>query len=145
MVNVYFEISEKLFTSKQFIAAVGNFALSKLKIPDVEITIIIVSNEKIRKLNKKHMNSNNETDVLSFNLGYHDPESDLEYLGDIVISGEKADEQAREFGHTVEKEMAILITHGILHLIGYEDQNIDDKTVMFKIQDLIIQDFFKVN
>lgn len=144
MINIHFEDPENLITSRQFIKDVVAFTYLKLNLLDVEITIEIVSNERIRQLNEKYMGTNSETDVLSFNLGFQNPESGREYLGDVVISGEKTEEQAREIGHTVEKEMAILITHGILHLVGYDDQDITDKAVMFALQDKITQDFFKV-
>ena len=120
MANIKPDAPEKPTTSLEFINKVVRFACSKLDLSDEEITIKIVSNEQIREINNKFKGINNETDVLSFNLNFQNPETGRDYLGDVVISGEKAEEQAREIGHSLEKEIATLIIHGILHLMGYD-------------------------
>ena len=142
MTNIKPSAPEEPTTSREFIDKVVRFACSKLNLSDEEIAIKIVSNEQIRELNKKYKGMNSETDVLSFNLNFQNPETGRDYLGDVVISGEKAEEQAREFGHSLEKEMATLIIHGILHLIGYDDQTLNDIKEMFTLQEKITQEFF---
>lgn len=94
---------------------------------DVEIGVRLVDNEEIRKLNKKHRNLDEETDVLSFPLGengVYDVNHDTgeQMLGDIVISVEKAFEQADKYGHSIEREIGYLVVHSMLHLLGYDHE-----------------------
>ncbi len=88
------------------------------------VDVTFVSNRKIRDYNKQYRNVDRETDVLSFPLGeeefYTDPDSGDVLLGDIVISLEKAAEQAREYGHSYEREVGFLTVHSMLHLLGYD-------------------------
>lgn len=88
-----------------------------------EVSITFTDNEGIRKLNKKYRNIDSATDVLSFPLIDFDEEEpvlDSPMLGDIVISLERAKEQAEEFGHSFEREAAFLCVHSVLHLLGYD-------------------------
>lgn len=102
------------------------------------ISIIIVDNEKIHEINKEYRNIDRPTDVISFALG--DGEAVLpEELGDIFISFEKANEQAKEYGHSLLREVSFLITHGILHLLGYDHQIKEDEERMFKKQEIILE------
>lgn len=94
----------------------------------VEVSVSFVDNEQIKELNKKHRDIDRETDVLSFPLGENgeydiNPESGAYMLGDVVISIEKAMQQAEEFGHSLDREMAFLTVHSILHLLGYDHVN----------------------
>ena len=93
-----------------------------------EISVRFVDNEMIRELNREHRNIDRETDVLSFPLGengVYDVNNDTGayMLGDIVISVEKAMAQAEEFGHSLEREIAFLAVHSMLHLLGYDHVN----------------------
>ncbi|MCH5199050.1 MAG: rRNA maturation RNase YbeY [Oscillospiraceae bacterium] len=90
-----------------------------------EISVRFVDNEIIKELNNTYRNINSETDVLSFPLGENgvydiNPDSGAYLLGDIVISVEKAYSQADEFGHSLDREMAFLTVHSMLHLLGYD-------------------------
>ncbi|MDD6214990.1 MAG: rRNA maturation RNase YbeY [Firmicutes bacterium] len=117
---------------------------------NAEVSVTIADNEQIRELNKKYRNIDSTTDVLSFPMLYFDENGniiDSEYdvdgedilLGDIVISAERAAEQAKEFGHSFKREMAFLTVHSMLHLLGYDhvDSKEDEKT-MFAKQDEIL-------
>ncbi|MBQ5994413.1 MAG: rRNA maturation RNase YbeY [Clostridia bacterium] len=92
-----------------------------------EISISFVDNEQIHKLNKQYRNIDRETDVLSFPLG-ENGEYDINHdtgakmLGDIVISLEKAVEQAEMYGHPFQREVAFLTVHSMLHLLGYDHE-----------------------
>ena len=92
-----------------------------------EISVTFVDNEGIHKLNKEYRNIDRETDVLSFPLG-ENGEYDINYdtgakmLGDIVISLEKAVEQAEMYGHPLQREVAFLTVHSMLHLLGYDHE-----------------------
>ena len=93
-----------------------------------EISVRFVDNAMIRELNAEHRNIDKETDVLSFPLGENgvwdvNPETGAYMLGDIVISVEKAVEQSEEYGHSLERELAFLSVHSMLHLLGYDHVN----------------------
>ena len=102
---------------------------------DAELSVTIVDNEEIREINNEHRGIDKATDVLSFPMLEFDEEGnaiECEYdfsddtviLGDIVISAERAKEQAEELGHSFIREMAFLTVHSMLHLLGYD--HVDD-------------------
>lgn len=94
---------------------------------NAEVSVRLVDNEEIKRLNKQYRNIDRETDVLSFPLGV-DGTYDLNYdtgdqmLGDIVISAPKAMEQAEKYGHSIRREIAYLSVHSMLHLLGYDHE-----------------------
>lgn len=93
-----------------------------------EISVSFVNNEQIHALNKEHRNIDRETDVLSFPLGENGEydinlDTGAKMLGDIVISLEKAVSQAEEYGHPLQREVAFLTVHSLLHLLGYDHEN----------------------
>lgn len=94
---------------------------------DAEVSVSFVDNEQIRKLNKKYRNIDKETDVLSFPMGrdgQYDVNNDTgaKILGDIVISMEKAFEQAELYNHPLQREVGFLTVHSMLHLLGYDHE-----------------------
>ena len=99
--------------------------------PEVELSVLLVDNETIRTLNHDYRDKDTATDVLSFALE-EEESGGMEptviggplgrVLGDIVISVEQAMIQAAEYGHSVEREMAFLSVHGLLHLLGYDHE-----------------------
>ncbi|WDC83906.1 rRNA maturation RNase YbeY [Caloramator sp. mosi_1] len=112
-----------------------------------ELSIIITDNSEIKEINKQFRGIDKETDVLSFPMlefddGYYEdgeveidiedinPESGAVVLGDMVISLEKAKEQSIEYGHSFERELAFLVVHSMLHLLGYDHEEDDDRLIM---------------
>lgn len=102
-----------------------------------EVDVLLVDNEAIRILNKEFRDVDKETDVLSFPMynGIEDIISQREslapmLLGDIVISLERAKAQGLDFGHGIEREVSYLTVHSILHLLGYDHMQENDKKVM---------------
>ena len=94
---------------------------------DTEISVTFVDNDRIQELNREHRDKDSATDVLSFPLGENgvydiNPETGAKLLGDIVISLEKAVEQAKEYGHSFRREVAFLTVHSMLHLLGYDHE-----------------------
>ena len=92
-----------------------------------EVSVTFANNEQIHELNKMHRNVDAPTDVLSFPMGEDgkydiDPATNAKILGDIVISMEKAVEQAERFGHTLQREVGYLTAHSMLHLLGYDHE-----------------------
>ena len=82
----------------------------------VPLSVVLVSDRKISQMNRQYRGKEGPTDVLSFY--YNDPH----YLGDIIISVETALKQAEEMGHSIERELKILLIHGFLHLLGYDHE-----------------------
>lgn len=102
-----------------------------------EISVRFVDNEGIKQLNAEYRNIDKETDVLSFPLGENgvydkNPDTGAYVLGDIVISVQKAMEQAEEYGHSLEREIAFLTVHSMLHLLGYDHVNGGLETVRMR-------------
>lgn len=100
---------------------------------NVEVSLSIVDKETIHRLNKDYRNVDRETDVLSFPMdeeGFDNEGNPLILLGDIVICLDVAEDQAADFGHSLEREIMYLICHSTLHLLGYDHIEEDDKKVM---------------
>ncbi len=114
-----------------------------------EVSVTLVDNEKIKALNSEYRNKDRETDVLSFPLldGEYSDEDLVDGflpLGDIVISLEKAREQAAELGHNINEEVAFLCVHSTLHLLGYDHETSpEDEADMFARQAKIMKKFRK--
>lgn len=81
------------------------------------ISVSLVDDKEIRELNKKHRDKDYATDVLSFNIN-EEMEDGRFYLGDIVVNKEQAERQAKDYDNSLEEEIADLVAHGMLHLLG---------------------------
>lgn len=121
-----------------------------------EVSLLFVDNEEIRKINNDTRNIDRETDVLSFPMldycdkkvfkemykGYKFSQSDFDgedlVLGDIVLSLEKALEQSKEFNHSFEREASYLVVHSVLHLLGYDHMEEEDKILMRRREEEIL-------
>ena len=109
---------------------------------DTEVSVTFTDNEKIKELNSLHRGIDRPTDVLSFPLVDWDEPADVEpdALGDVVISLERAEEQAAEYGHSLEREVAFLTVHSVLHLLGYDHEiSEEDEREMFSRQEEILK------
>jgi len=109
-----------------------------------EISFLITDNEEIRQINREHRNIDRETDVLSFPMlefkdGYFKGQIELD-VGDIVISIEKATAQAEDYGHSLERELAFLTVHSILHLLGHDHEVEADRVIMRRREDEILNE-----
>ena len=113
-----------------------------MKIKDAVMSIIIVDNKEIHKINKEYRGIDRETDVISFALEEGETiDEPVKTLGDIYISIDKVYEQAKEYGHSVKRELFFLVTHGFLHLLGYDHMNKDDEEKMFSLQEEILDSY----
>lgn len=111
---------------------------------DAEVSVTLVDNERIRELNNEFREIDRETDVLSFPLGDENgfetnPDTDAILLGDIVISLEKAQSQAEEYGHSFLREVSFLLTHSLFHLLGYDHMTPDEEKEMFAKQEKVLE------
>lgn len=130
---------EELIDLEKFV----DFATDYLEIYNAEFNIIFVDDEEIRELNKSYRRTDKVTDVISFAL-----EDDKTFnsdkfrvLGDIYISMDRAKSQAKEYGHTLKREICFLSIHGLLHLLGYDHMNKEDEKVMFSLQEEILSSY----
>lgn len=122
---------------------------------EVEVNLLLTMNEEIHEMNRSFRGIDRPTDVLSFPMidyeeagnfefledvmeAFH-PESGELMLGDIVISKEKVISQAKEYGHSIEREYAFLIAHSMLHLFGYDHMEDDERIVMEEKQKEILE------
>lgn len=115
----------------------------KLK-KEYSASVIFVNPEEIHEINKAYRGINRPTDVISFAL--MDSEDDYEMmeddneLGDIFINVEAIRNQAKEYGHSLRREVCFLFTHGLLHLLGYDHMKEDEEKEMFALQDVILDE-----
>jgi probable rRNA maturation factor len=110
------------------------------------IELMFVTNKKIQEMNKQWREKDAPTDVLSFPLIFDGEQVDFPpdfgqdtiELGEIVISIEKAQEQAAEFGHSIDREIAFLFVHGVLHILGFDHITKDQEKDMFSRQKVVL-------
>ena len=109
-----------------------------------EVSVTFVNNEQIKELNKQYRDKDTATDVLSFPMGKDgkydiDPNTGAQILGDVVISMEKAVEQAKKYGHSMQREVGYLTAHSVLQLLGYEHENGGpEKALMREKEDIVM-------
>ncbi len=123
--------------SSDLIERAANAALSH-ESASGDITIVLTDDKQLHELNRDYLRVDAPTDVLSFPASETDPETGARYLGDILISIPRAEEQARAAGHPLESEVQLLVVHGTLHLLGYDHAEPDEKTKMWKAQGEIL-------
>lgn len=107
---------------------------------NAELTVVITDDEQLRQLNRQFLGIDAPTDVLSFPSGDEEPDPDSgdPYLGDILISYPHAQAQAEAGGHAVKEELQLLLVHGVLHLMGYDHAEEDQKAEMWSAQGAIL-------
>jgi probable rRNA maturation factor len=122
------------------LGAQARFTLARLRIhPQAELSVVLVDEDAMTDLHVKWMDEPGPTDVMSFPMDELRPTKDDEepeegLLGDIVICPQVAATQAETAGHRLEDELALLLTHGILHLLGYDHAEPDEHAEMFGLQ-----------
>lgn len=149
--TVYIDFSDEQnkvkldFSAEKLIEDCAKEALNEEKIEkDAEVSVTFVDNGQIHELNKIHRNIDRETDVLSFPMGDENGfeinrDNNAILLGDIVISLEKAVMQSEEYGHSLKREVAFLITHSLFHLLGYDHETPEEEKEMFEKQEKVLE------
>lgn len=147
MVEINYEDIENLAEEKLIEKVVSTVLEMEQIKKKLDVYITLTNNENIRKINAEHRKIDKATDVLSFpmfdraeidSLKVEDEEEFEDILGDIIVSVEKVREQAEEYGHSFERELAYLVTHGMLHLLGYDHMIEEEKVVMRKREEEIL-------
>ena len=125
------------------------FKEEKLENSKLYISITLTTPEHIREINKEYRNIDKETDVLSFPMFEKNEIEEMikrnnfeheDVLGDIVISIDKVERQAIEYGHSFERELAYMIVHGFYHLMGYDHIREEDKVIMRPKEEKVLTD-----
>ena len=106
---------------------------------DSELSIILTNDARLQELNLNYLGIDAPTDVLSFPASETDPETGAHYMGDILISIPRAQIQAEAAGHPLEAEVQLLVIHGVLHLIGHDHAEAEEKARMWKAQAEILE------
>lgn len=111
------------------------FKTEKMENSKLYISVTLTNPENIRKLNNEYRNVDKETDVLSFPMFEKDeigqvPDEQFDILGDMVISIDRVTEQAKEYGHSFERELSYMVVHSFYHLLGYDHMVEEDKVKM---------------
>ena len=143
--KIYFEegqaVSEEIL---EIMTKAAEYCLEMEEIDEErsEISVTFVDKEEIHELNNQYRGVDSPTDVLSFPQfdDFDDlPEEGDICLGDVVICTDKAKEQAEEFGHTFEREIIYLFVHSILHLLGYDPMDEDEKALMRRQEETVME------
>ena len=157
-INIEYETDKPLDVDYEKVANdIIPAALDYEKCPyEAEVNLILTDNDAIQEINRDYRQIDRPTDVLSFPMidfekesdfshveeaveDYFNPETGELMLGNIVISKERAKEQAEEYGHSVEREFAFLIAHSMLHLLGYDHMKDEERLVMEKKQREVLE------
>jgi probable rRNA maturation factor len=104
-----------------------------------DLSIVLTDDAQLQQLNHDYLGVDAPTDVLSFPASETDPESNITYLGDILISVQRAHQQAVAAGHPLESEVQLLVVHGVLHLLGHDHARQAEKSRMWAAQTAILE------
>ncbi len=113
---------------RRFVKAV----LSKLGVGKASLSLVFLEPDEIREFNRRFRDTDAETDVMAF-------PGEGDYLGDVMVCPSVVEENAKELGVSFDEELAFVIVHGILHLLGYTDHTPEEKEEMFKLQREILR------
>ncbi|MCB0033524.1 MAG: rRNA maturation RNase YbeY [Anaerolineales bacterium] len=130
------EINEKNLERHLIAAAVATLQQQRVKKP-ATLTVLLTDDQQLRVLNRDYRGFDETTDVLSFTDGTELPEMGL-YLGDIAISVPQAQRQADQQGHPLLDELRLLTVHGVLHLLGHDHAEPEEKERMWSAQEIVL-------
>ena len=140
-IEVFVQVDEEI-KELETVKKVLYSAIEKEKLENVSFNLIIVDNDYIHELNKTYRHIDRETDVITFALEDEDTivlPNEERILGDIYISIDRAREQAKEYGHSLLRELSFLAVHGFYHLLGYDHQTPEEEKVMFTRQEEVLE------
>jgi probable rRNA maturation factor len=116
-----------------WMVGIARITLEMERTPSCQLSLLLTGDDHVRELNKQYANDDHATDVLSFSLregeSFVSPD-ETDRLGEVIVSYETAVRQAEEAGHEAEDEVAHLLVHGVLHLLGYDHVDPEDETKM---------------
>ena len=141
----YLDIDENIENEKIIYKVIKKcFEIEDLLNSNLYVNIILTTPENIRKFNKQYRNIDKETDVLSFpmfekeELEKAKQSKNIDVLGDMIISIDRVLDQAKEYGHSFERELAYMVVHSFYHLLGYDHMVEEDKKIMRKKEEKVL-------
>lgn len=133
------EIPPSILIEPEIVERAAAVALNHQAVEDdADLTIVLTDDEQLQDLNREFRDIDAPTDVLSFPASESDPETGRRYLGDVLVSVQRAEEQAAAGGHPLEAELQLLVVHGVLHLLGHDHAEDKDKLRMWAAQAQIL-------
>ncbi len=140
MIDIILPDSYESKINRQRLNDIAELSISlATKEDNCSFSLRLTNNQGIRSFNRSFRGIDQATDVLSFPIGFDDPETGAFYLGDIVISLQMAQKQATQSNVTLQAELEMLMVHGILHLCGYDHDTPENYAMMSALQDDILQ------
>jgi len=133
-------VDNNLYDNYQYLNDVIKATLKHENSEDAYLSVIFVSSDEIRNINREYRNIDRVTDVISFALEDNNEQIIGErILGDIYVCIDRMKEQASDYGHSEKRELSFLVCHGLLHLLGYDHVNSkEEEKIMFSLQDEIL-------
>ena len=127
------------FPDIELLKHAARVTLEQQSASDDDITIVLTDDDQLHELNQEYLGVDAPTDVLSFPASESDPETGARYLGDILISVQRAAQQAQAGGHALEAEVQLLVVHGTLHLLGHDHAEAEEKARMWAAQTEVLK------
>ncbi|MEE9201628.1 MAG: rRNA maturation RNase YbeY [Dehalococcoidia bacterium] len=129
---------------EDWLRAVAEAVLSAKGVePPLDLSLVLTGDEAMKRLNRAYLGRESTTDVMAFSMlgdeAFPQPPGTTPVLGEVFISLPQAARQAQEYGHSIQRELALLVTHGILHLLGYDDQEPTQEARMRQEEARILQ------
>ncbi|SFH59055.1 rRNA maturation RNase YbeY [Pisciglobus halotolerans] len=151
--DIFDETKKITKDQEQLVYSLLTFAAEQLGLPSTaEMSVTFVTNDRIQEINRDYRHKDQPTDVISFALE-DETEDEIEVhleefadalplnIGDILISVDRTEEQAKEYGHSFERELGFLALHGFLHLNGYDHMEPEDEKEMFDLQKRLLKEY----
>ena len=143
-IEITYDISDvQEFMDEEKINEFVDMILEREKLENTEntyVSFLITTNDVIQNINNEYRGKNTPTDVISFAYNETENIGPFDILGDIIISAEKVTEQAKEYGHSTEREFYYVLCHGMLHLLGYDHIDDEDKKVMREKEEELLKE-----
>ena len=145
-ITFYNRTNQDMSDCEELFGKIGERAEKVLRLKkSYEISVTFVRSRTIHTINREYRNIDRPTDVISFAIQDNEDAFDLEEndLGDVFINIDYARKQAVQYGHSTERELGFLFTHGLLHCLGYDHMNEEEEKEMFALQDIILDPIVK--
>ena len=143
-IDITYDISDvQEFMDEEKINEFVDMILEHEKLENTEntyVSFLITTNDIIQNINSEYRGKDTHTDVISFAYNETENIGPFDILGDIIISAEKVTEQAKEYGHSTEREFYYVLCHGMLHLLGYDHIDDEDKKVMREKEEELLKE-----
>ena len=143
-IDITYDISDvQEFMDEEKINEFVDIILEHEKLENTEntyVSFLITTNDVIKNINREYRDKDSATDVISFAYNETENIGPFDILGDIIISAEKVTEQAKEYGHSTEREFYYVLCHGMLHLLGYDHIDDEDKKVMREKEEELLKE-----